>query len=170
MLKQPNSRGLTIAEGLVSMGLVLLLMGIITHIVGRWSHVFRFTDDRLERIETVGTAMATIRGEVEGAQTVEISSPTQLVLRQTVPRFSFPDPLRPAPAGWTWDEITVSEITYLFDAQALRRLEDSGTDRLITDELAGFAAAQLANENVQVRLSIDTDGVLQVFSMEIWRP
>jgi hypothetical protein len=173
-----TSRGLTIAEALVTLGLVVFVFNLTAGLLQSYIRTTKFAGGVDKAMEASQTALNQIRKEVR--QAISVVSPSSSGAASGVLTFNkvwsesparLPDSSAPFPVTWEpHDPTWVDTVTY--DLQEKRLLRTSLKEELnsvvCADLVESFQAQVLANGNISVELAIRQDRITRKFSSQVF--
>ena len=166
-----KARGFSLLEVLVSMGLFLMIIGLVAALMRGYAHVTNASDRHQASLEAARLAIESMRNDIEAAvilqdPTFGSSAPEDRLALLRVDAEQVRLPLEmpdPAPAGWDpYDPPTMVEVVYEIDAENLWRTstwQDSTVRRTrIGHGLSGFSVSSLPDESITISLSTENLG------------
>lgn len=175
-------RGFSLLEVLVSMGLFLMIIGLVAALMRGYAQITNASDSHEASLEAARLAVDSLRNDIEAAVVLQdpafasVTPQARLSLlridaEQVRLPLVMPDP---APADWDpYDPATTVEVVYEVEGETLWRTSswDDGTARRtrIGHGLPGFSVSSLADESIVISLTTKNLGgdeqVLQARAM-----
>lgn len=166
-----KNRGFSLLEVLVSMGLFLMIIGLVAALMRGYANITNASERHEASLEAARLAIESARNDIEAAvvlQEPSFGSGTPddrlSLLRVDAEQVRLPLEMPdPAPANWDpYDPATTVEVVYEIDAENLWRTsswQDGTVCRTrIGHGMTGFSASSLPDETIVLNLTTENLG------------
>lgn len=173
-----KARGLTIAEAVVTLALVVFVFNLTAGLLQSYLRTVKFAGGVDKAMEAAQTALSQVRNEA--AQAIAFTSPKPSGGSATSLTFDkiwtdspdrLPSPTAPFPKTWDpHDPAWVDTVSYTFaNEQLLRTSLLEGTNSVVTaDQVENFQVEFLPNGNLSIQISTRQDKIIRTASSEVF--
>jgi hypothetical protein len=174
--------GLTLAEVLLIMTLILITTGLMAGVVREYSTILRFGAGKTRTLEAVQTGLIRAAGELAQAARVSTPAPTssapstRLVFDRLSPdpairALRLPDPSTTLPPA-NWDPVAPGNlitVEYELSSEIWQRTVGSESQDIATG-ISGFSATNSAGASMLISVSVNEDRQVRTLSTVVYMP